>query len=374
MKKTTREISTEMNFKVLPLLALLLSLNSASYGQNYTESRAFRKEFSADKNTSLDIVSKYGSIQIINGKSDSVLVRAEITVTSSNEQKTRKMLNDVSVNLVKTGSIIRVQSDFGKNPGFLLESFKNMTGKIISYDNQLEINYYIAVPEGIALKIDNTYGDIYLEDIKGNLDLTLSNGSLQSGFLEKAAEVNLTFVNGSVQGIQSGKISASYTELKIGNSGSLDIVSRSSKLEIDSCTGITINSRRDKVYIESVKKLSADSYFSDIIVESVNGEINLLSSYGSFRTTILRKSFSLVSITSQYTDINLGLEKEVSAGVDIKTTSSKLSLYDVDTHLEGQELNSEKKELATYGYIGKTGSNSRITVDALRGSLYIKYK
>lgn len=374
MKKTTREISTEMNFKVLPLLALLLSLNSASYGQNYTESRAFRKEFSADKNTSLDIVSKYGSIQIINGKSDSVLVRAEITVTSSNEQKTRKMLNDVSVNLVKTGSIIRVQSDFGKNPGFLLESFKNMTGKIISYDNQLEINYYITVPEGIALKIDNTYGDIYLEDIKGNLDLTLSNGSLQSGFLEKAADVNLTFVNGSVQGIQSGKISASYTELKIGNSGSLDIVSRSSKLEIDSCTGITINSRRDKVYIESVKKLSADSYFSDIIVESVNGEINLLSSYGSFRTTILRKSFSLVSITSQYTDINLGLEKEVSAGVDIKTTSSKLSLYDVDTHLEGQELNSEKKELATYGYIGKTGSNSRITVDALRGSLYIKYK
>jgi len=374
MKVQKLKIAAKMRYKVLLLASVYMSAIMLVDGQTYTESRTFKRAFGADKNTSLDIGNKYGTIQIINGKSDSLSVRAEVSVTSSDAKRTTKLLNDVTVNIIETGSIIRANSDFGSNPGFLIESFKNVTGKIISYDNRLEVNYYITVPEGISMKINNIYGDVYLEDVAGSLSITLSNGSLQTGYLAKATSIDLSFVNGSVKGINSGRISASYSDIKIGDSGSLEITSKSSKLEIDSCSGIKLNSRRDRVYIESVKELTADTYFSDVTAESVSDEINLKSNYGSVRITKLDKSFSLVSVTSQFTDIYFGLESDINTGVDIKTTSTKLSVSEVDENLKEKGISDGSDELVTYGYIGRDNSNSRIEIEALRGTLSMKYK
>ncbi len=374
MKVQKSKIPAQMRYKVLLLTIVYMSVIMMVSGQTYTENRTFRRAFGADKNTSLDIGNKYGTIQIINGISDSLSVRAEVSVTSSDAKRTTKMLNDVTVNIFETGSIVRVNSDFGSNPGFLIESFKNVTGKIISYDNRLEVNYFITVPEGINLKISNIYGDVYLEDIEGSLTLTLSNGSLQAGNIAKATAIDLSFVNGSVKGINSGRVSASYSDIKIGDSGSLDITSRSSKVEIDSCAGVKLNSRRDRVYLGSVKELTADAYFSDVTVESVSGKIELKSNYGSFRITKLSKSFSMVSLTSQFTDIYFGLDSEIYSGVDIKTNSTRLSLDDIDENLKEKGISDQKDELVTYGYIGRENSNSRIEIEAMRGSLTMKYK
>jgi hypothetical protein len=363
----------EMKYRIILLLSVFLSVNLALRAQGFTETRTYKRTFPASEEISFNIVNKYGTIQITNGRSDSVSVIAEVIASSPNAQRMRKMLNGISVNMAETAWSIRVQSDFSSNPGFLIEDFKNITGKIIPYENRLQVNYYIIVPHGINMTIDNMYGDVYLEDVSGNLSLTLSNGSLQTGHIEKASLINLSFVNGSVTGIGEGKISVSYSDLTIGASGDLDITARSSKLEMTSCEEMSLNSRRDKLFIGSAGSINADSYFSEIFIETVSGEVILKSVYGSLRIPALRNSISLLSVNAQFTELYFGLEQGFRAGVDIKTTSTNTSFTRENTSLTEQTLNSDKKEVVIYGNIGGESPVSKIKIDAVRGSLTIRH-
>jgi hypothetical protein len=361
-----------MKYRLLILLTVCLIIPQTIGAQAFSETRTFKRGFRAGKDLSFEIVSKYGTIEISNGKSDSVLIRAEVTATSSNSQRMRKMLNGVSVNMIETSYSIRVQSDFSSNPGFLFEDIKSITGKLIPYENRLQINYFIILPEGINIKIDNMYGDVYLEDVSAELSLKLSNGSLQTGAINRASLIELSFVNGSLAGISSGNINISYSDLKIGGSDNLTITAKSSKVELASVMSLNINSRRDKIFIGEAGSLTADAYFSDFSVESVSDEAMLKSTYGSFRTPSLLKSLTMLSVTSQFTDLYFGLEPGFQAGVDIKSTSTRTSLPAEGASLTTQVLNSEKNETVSYGYIGREKSGTRVKIDAVRGSLTIK--
>lgn len=362
-----------MKYRLLILLLICLPAIATVKAQGYSETRTYTRSFSAGKDVALEITNKYGTIQVTNGRADSVLIRAEVIANSSNAQRMRKMLNGVSVNMAETAYSIRVQSDFNANPGFLFEDLKNLTSKLIPFENRLQVNYFITVPRGIALKIENMYGDVYLEDVMGSLDLNLSNGSLQTGYIQKATLVSLSFVNGTMAGIGSGRVSFSYSDLIIGESGNLDITTRSSKIELAAVEELSVNSRRDKIFIGSLISLNADSYFSDFSIESVSDEVILKASYGSFKAPALLKSLSLLSVNSQLTELYFGLENGMQAGVDIKTTSTSTSLPAANANLSTQVLNSEKNETVTYGNIGGDIAGTRIKIDAVKGSLTIKY-
>lgn len=373
IKMTERKKLMVMKYRLIILLSVCLSANLALHAQGFTETRTYKRTFPATEDLSFNIVNKYGTIQITNGRSDSVSVIAEVTASSPNAQRMRKMLNGISVNMAETAYSIRVQSDFSSNPGFLIEDLKSITGKIIPYENRLQVNYFIVVPPGINMTIDNMYGDVYLEDVMGNLSITLSNGSLQTGHIDKASLINLSFVNGSVSGIGDGKLSVSYSDLTVGESGDLDITTRSSKLELTSCEGLSLNSRRDKIFIGSTGRINADSYFSEIFIETASGEVILKSVYGSFRIPSLRNSLSLLSVNAQFTELYFGLEQKFRAGVDIKTTSTDTSFPRENTSLTEQTLNSDKKEVVIYGNIGGESPAAKIKIDAVRGSLTIKH-
>ena len=59
--------------------------------------------------------------------------------------------------------------------------------------HRVEINYYISIPEYLNLKIENKYGDVYMEDITGDFSISISNGSFKANSLGKNSSINLTF-------------------------------------------------------------------------------------------------------------------------------------------------------------------------------------
>ncbi len=92
--------------------------------------------------------------------------------------------------------LVRAKTEFKPEVGpvMLFESFKGITSELISYDSHVEINYYVSVPEYINLRIDNKYGDIYMESISGDCYVILSNGSLKANSLEGEATIELAFL------------------------------------------------------------------------------------------------------------------------------------------------------------------------------------
>jgi hypothetical protein len=361
-----------MNYKTIIITSLALMAFGQLKAQSESEVHSFIRSASVEKETSLEISNKYGAIHITPWNKDSVLIRAEVKAFAPNQAKLKKMFDGVTINITESRYLIRAQTEFTQNINMLFESFKGMTSKLISYDSRVEINYYINIPDYINLKIENKYGDVYMEDNTGKVSISVSNGSFKANSLGKESSITLVFCDATINSIISGKIDASFSELTIGEAEDLSVNSISSRYEIKKAGFISSESRRDKFYIENVEILKGNSYFTDYKISNLKKEIDLTTMYGSINADFIEKRFEEISINSGYSDISLRFETGSSYNFDIRHINSFLVLPDKDIKTEQKTLNEDKKELMTFGTAGKNPGTTKVKIDATRGNIYLK--
>jgi hypothetical protein len=370
--KLIREKTKAMNYKTILTINLILLIFSSLSAQSDSETRSFIKTVPVGKETSLEVSNKYGTIQITPWNKDSAYIRAEVKAYAPNHSKLRKMFDGITVNITETKYMVRAQTDFTQNINMLFESFKGMTSKLISYDSHVEINYYINIPEYLNLKIENKYGDVYMEDNTGDFSASVSNGSFKANSLGKGSSIKMAFCDATVNSIASGNIDASFSEISIGETGDLSINSISSRYDIKKAGMIRFESRRDKIFIDNIEILQGNSYFTDFKVSILKKELNLTTRYGSVNADLIEKGFEAININSGYSDISLDFDPGSSYNLDIRHINAFLVLPDKNIKIEQKGLNEEKKEYMTYGTVGKNPGTTKVKIDATRGNIYLK--
>jgi hypothetical protein len=324
------------------------------------------------RESTLEISNKYGRIEITPWNKDSAYIRAEIKAYAKDRSKVSKMFDGISVNINDSKYLVRAQTEFTSNINTLFESFKGMTSKIIQYDSHIEINYYIKIPEYLNLKIDNKYGDVYMENTTGELRITISNGSFKAGSIGKNSSINMVFCDANINSIVSGNLDASFSEVTIGSSEDLSVNSISSKYNIKKAGILRGESKRDKFFIEDIGSLQFNAYFSDYKLNNLKKEVNLTTRYGSLNADFIDKEFESVNINSNYSDISLIFDQGASYNIDIRHLNAFLVLPDKNIKTEKKALNEEKKEYLTSGTVGKSPGKSMVKIDATRGNIYLK--
>ena len=361
----------EMKYK-LSILIIPLLMCKAALSQGNTEIRSFIKTMPAGRETMLAVTNKYGTVQVTNWKKDSVMIRSEIKAVASGKEKMEKMFDGVKINMTETKYQINAETSFSQNIGMVFENFKGMTSKLITYDSRVEINYYINVPEYINLKIDNKYGDVYMEDNSGELSLVVSNGSFRASAIGKDANLTLTFCNADIGSMTSGKIEASFSEISAGNMGDVTISSISSKYEIRKAGSLKLESRRDKFNIENISSIRGTSYFTDFRLRDLRQEATLSTRYGNIDVMKIGQGFSSINLNSGYTDISLEFEPGTSYDLDVRHQNSFLVITDRNAKTEKKVINDDRKEYVTTGSVGKSGGNAMVRIDATHGDIYLK--
>jgi hypothetical protein len=370
--KTILKKRKAMNSKIIMIYSTIFLISSSLSAQNESETRSFIKTVPVGKETTLEVSNKYGTIQITPWNKDSAYIRADVKAVAKDRSKLGKMLEGITVNITDTKYLVRAQTEFSSNINTLFESFKGMTSKIISYDSHVEINYYINIPEYLNLKIENKFGDVYIEDNTGEFKISISNGSFKANSLGKKSSVTMVFCDAKINSITSGSIDASFSEVAIGETEDLSINSISSKYDIKKAGIIRGESRRDKFFIENIGSLEGTAYFTDYNVNKISKELNVNTSYGSVNTDLIEKSFESINITSSYSDISLSFEPGSSYNLDIRHINAFLVLPDKNIKTEEKALNEERKEYMTYGTVGKSPGTVKVKIDATRGNIYLK--
>lgn len=361
-----------MKYKKLLAISLSLLFSGLISAQSESEVRTFMKTVRVGKETSLQVLNKYGTIHITPWNKDSASIRAEVRAFATNQAKLGKMFSGISININEAGSVVRAETVFTENIGMLFENFKGMTSKIINYDSRVEINYYISIPEYLNLRIDNKYGDVYMENCSGTLSVTVTNGTFKANSIGSRSTLTFAFCDAKINSIVSGKIDASFSEINIGETGDLTITSISSKYEIKKADVISTESRRDKFFIHDVESLKGNSYFTDYNLNSLKKDIDLTARYGSITADLIEKGFETVVINSGYSDLSLGFDPAASYKFDIRHINSYLVLPEKDTKSERKDINEDKKEYMTFGTTGKNPGTSSVRIDANRGNIYLK--
>ena len=368
------KINPVMKYKLYFLLAFMLLSGLTASSQQVSDSKTFKKSFRVGKNPALDVSNKYGNIHISHTTGDSVSIMAEITATSANEARLEGMMSDVEISLTMTGETVRAQTLFGKKVNALFESFKGLTKNIINYESRLQINYFITCPPSTTIRLANSYGDVYIGEETPELTLTLSNGSLDADKVSNALSMNLTFCKAEIRSIEKGRLSISYGELRAKEAGVISLTSRSSKVRIEKARELDLDSKRDDVVIGECFVVTGTTYFSDLIAEQLNRELSLVTKYGNLSCNTISEGFSLIDISSSYTDVDLSMDAKASYGFEIRHTDAFVSLPGVSPVPEKTEISAENKVYLTSGNVGSSPDKSRIRIDATKGEIRLVQK
>ena len=341
-----------MNFKITILLILISLFNRSLSAQKESETRNYIKSFRVSADVTLEVNNKYGAVHVSSWRKDSVIVRAEIKAFAPNESKLMKMFDGVSVDITDTKYLVRARTEFSQNINMLFESFKGMTGKMISYDSRIEINYYISAPEYMDVRIENKYGDVSIENITGDLSLTISNGSFKADSIVKGSSMSMSFCDATIHSLGSGKIDASFSEITIGKMNDLTISSISSRFDIEKSGKLRIESRRDKLFLQDIDAISGNAYFTDFRIGNLEKEMDLNARYGNVNTDMIRKGFGTVNVISSSSDISLRFEKTSSYGLDIRYINAFVDIPENENTAK-KEINTDKKEYIISGICRK---------------------
>ena len=213
--------------------------------------------------------------------------------------------------------------------------------------------------------LQNKFGDIYMDDLSGQVDIKLSNGVLKANRLEGNSSIALSFANGMIKSLGSATMKLSYSDLVLSEVNQLDLNSKSSKLNVDKVNVLKINSRRDKLYFKEVEYFYGKSNFTQVWVYDFIRECDVYMKYGKLTIEHVQPDFTKIYVESDYTDITLYFDRETAFAFDILHHEKSVLRLPGDVATP-EETFDGKNHFQTVGKIGEGEPVGRLNIDALQ--------
>lgn len=347
------------------MLSALMPGSLSVSAQNLTDQRSVSRSFPATLETTLEVRNKYGKIQVETWEKDSVAVDVDVYLTESSSGKLRKLKEDIKIDFSGTKTYIIAKTVIKSESGRLASEIKSIGNTITGTNKKVEINYMVYVPAYMDVVLNNKFGDIYMDDLEGQVDIELSNGVLKANRLEGTSSIALSFANGMIKSLGSCTMKLSYSDLTLNQVGQLDLESKSSKLNVDSVNVVKINSRRDKLYFQQVEYLYGKSNFTQVWVYDFLRESDVYMKYGKLTIEHVMPGFSKIYVESDYTDVTLMFDEEASLAFDILHHRKSVLRLPGEKSLDEESFDG-KDHYKTVGSLGSGDGGGQVHIDALQ--------
>ncbi|MFO7575390.1 MAG: hypothetical protein R6W67_09565 [Bacteroidales bacterium] len=280
--------------KKFVLISIILTLaNAHSFSCPETTDCVIIKSFKAGEKTELNIENRYGTISIVNSPVDSVIICGTMLIDHTNPQTAEKSLSLINMEINSTGNNINVKTSFDDR--FFTSSFS-------SGRKSFNVNYIIKVPSFINLNIENSFGDVILEDISGFVNISLNHGNLSAGRLlrDNVKPLNSIILNHSRAKISDAGwlIIESYhsPSVEISNCQALSVISEFSGINIGSVNSLVFSSKSDVYTIDKVTNCVSEVWLTRVKISEISDIL---------RTTANISTFRIDKLLNDFTEINL---------------------------------------------------------------------
>lgn len=308
-----------------------MTFNGLEYEYKYEKKRVIDANFEAKTDHNLHLYGKYSDYKIVTWNENRVSFHVEIIVKSNKEDVAKEMVNniDVEFNNIKSESIIEART-----------IFKEKTFRNISF----EIDYYVMIPEGLYLVIDNSYGDVEIDKLNKNLDLELDYGNFSIDSIFANAKLDVDY--GNVKMKYADKVNAviDYGNIRINSANDVDVKMSYGNMNLDDVKTLTANCRYSDVtcsdidyanfdlqysdtYLKNIKEVTIDGRYSDVEIDRLLKKINVVSNYGDVEIDNVDRDFELIDINANYADADIALDDVNGFSYDISVTYGDIDNY-----------------------------------------------
>jgi hypothetical protein len=338
----------------------------------FTETKELQKQFKVSPETRIEISNKYGKIELNTWEKDSVVVEIKIKVEEKKLSKLEKAIDAIDFDFTQSQHFLVARTNVGQNKSGFEKEILKFKETVFQSDGNMTIDYTVWLPATNDLKVENKFGDIFIGNYEGEVEINLSNGNLKSNDFTGKLELILSFADATINTIESGNLDCNFSEVYIKKATSLRIKSKSTKFEILEIKELDANSRRDNFKIRLADMVEASGSFSNFRINELTDRLNLRADYGDLDIEKTAVDFSNIFIESKSTDINLYFDEQSEFGFEITHTKTDLD-FCREIKIEREEsLDEKEKRIKLIGIYGdKTDGKSKLNIKASSGEINI---
>ncbi len=356
----------------------MVNISFASKGKDDTKlTKNITKSFAMTQNAEVDIINKYGKVVVTGWEKDSVKIVVDIIAFGKNDEAVDKLMNKVNIDFMKSGNYLSVETEMNRKGGSFGAVLSNIEGysKSLLNKNKVTIDYTIYLPKGAGLDLENKFGDVFVGNYDGNLNLDISHGDLKARSLNGETKISLSFGKGRIRNMKSGFLKLKGGDIEIDEGTKVSVESSSSELAFGDIKSLLINSRNDKTRAGSVNIVKGTGDFTDIFVSNVEVDLDLNLEYGEFYAERIGEDFKAITMNSKSTDINLVLSPKSYFEANISGNEDRMIVPNSMLSLGKKDTSDSNYDFTLSGSVGYTRDIvGKVNIKAVNADLIISIK
>jgi len=358
------------------LFVFFVLLASSALSQSYNMSKSYDETFALSKDMEVSIFNKYGDIQVINWDKDSVRIQAKVEVSSHKEHKAEKLYDAINIDFRHNFFYVIAETEMlGKNS--VWNDLSDVTKQLFNSKTTSKIDYIVHIPNNAHLILKNKYGNIYLGDYEGELDIELSNGDLKGHDLNGKTKLNLSFGDIYLNKLTHAILQTTSSEAEIEEVVFLETHTRSSKLFLENVKELNLDSSHDKYHIGELKSISGKGNFTFIKIKEVIQIVDINQKYGSLHFKNINNGLEKFSLNTYKSDIHLNLNYKDSYLLDFTTKEPPQIQYPTGEYKKSEVVINEEDDTKNIQIIWGDENNKDILpihIQAEEGNVFINVK
>ncbi len=333
------------HYKILILFILIPFIGFSNDDTFISKQKNIKKTYIVNSNAGIDVDNKYGNISISTWDEDKIDIDITIKVNGPNENWVNERLNSIDVDITALKSMVTAITKLG-----------NSSLKSKGSNNSFEINYVVKIPKNGTVKLMNKYGNITILSLEGASDIACKYGKVTVGKLNNTSNrFHIEYCqNSTIDYIKNGTVEASYSGLKINDSGNLNLDTNYTDLVVSDGQNIKYDCNYGTLKFQKLNSFSGSGNYLTISIAEISNNVNVDATYSKINISTITSKANNVNINTGYTDVSLGYDTNYAFDFDINTKYGNIKN---DNSLEVSVTESKNASKRISGYNKKKGQN-----------------
>ena len=355
---------------------LVQSVTALAFDKTADFQKKINKQFNISQNGQVELLNKFGNIQINSWDRNEVQIDITITVDAKNKKKADEIFNRIRIEFSNSRDHVSAKT--------IIDSQKSWWKNVSCGSEEFTINYEVKMPVDCKLDVHNKYGDLIIDRLDNECKVNVKYGNFTIDQINADMDIELGYGHGQLRKTHDVDCNIKYSKLTILEMGDLDIESKYSKSIIEKAEDVEVISRYDGFDFGHIKSLFAqgkydhyeidlankidfESRYSNLKVDDLVKSANLFMTYGSAKIKNLHSGFNHIKGTGKYITYIINTEEDASYNYDLTTKYGKIKVAD-----QNYNSNDEGSHSHVKGNHGTNHENASIIITSSYGNITIK--
>jgi len=294
-------------------------------------SKEISKELAVPKNGDIYIDNSSRGIVVKTWDQQKVKVITTVYYEGESKLTDEEWLEKVNLSLKVLGSSVKIKSGSVGGNGFYSYSTPsavsgysysgggiavfNGAGQNIGTKNNVKRTVTVMVPAGSKLDIESKYAEVTLPANIGDLNVDISNGTLEAENLGKLV-LRSKYSTVNIGDVKTAEIELINGRFSAKNIDDLDIDSKNATVELGSTKKTEIRSISDEYEFEEAGEIHGRKNYGNLRITKLNNSIELEGANSDVKIRNIATSVTLIKIDDKYADIRLPLKNTKNYSID----------------------------------------------------------